>query len=72
MPSAGKENDEGEYRGEKDVEEEEESEEKADRDNEEEEEGRCKGATQARKVKLSFVVSESSWRYMMPNLFRVA
>lgn len=54
------------------MEEEEESEEKADRDNEEEEEGRCKGATQARKVKLSFVVSESSWRYMMPNLFKVA
>ena len=36
----------------------------------EEEEG-SKGATQARKVKLSLVVSESSWMYVMPNLFRV-
>ena len=48
----------------------EESEEKADKD-EEEEEG-SKEATQARKVKLSLVVSESSWLYVMPNLFRVA
>lgn len=52
-------------------EEEEESEEKADRDDEEEEEGSSNGATQARKVKLSLVVSESSWTYVMPNLFRV-
>lgn len=30
------------------------------------------GATQARKVKLSLVVSESSWVYVTPNLFSVA
>lgn len=63
-----KEDDEAEYRGEN---EEEESEEKADKVDEEEEEGRSNGATQARKVKLSLVVSESSWIYVMPNLFRV-
>lgn len=71
MSSDEKADDEAEYREEKELEEEEESEEKADRDDEEEEEGRSKGATQARKVKLSLVVSESSWKYMMPNLFRV-
>lgn len=48
--------------------EEKESAEKADRGGEE---GRASGATQARKVKLSFVVSESSWIYVMPNMFRV-
>lgn len=31
----------------------------------------CEGATQARKVKLSFVVSESSWMYVMPNRLSV-
>lgn len=71
MSSDEKADDEAEYREEKEVEEVEESEEKADKDDEEEEEGRSKGATQARKVKLSLVVSESSWKYVMPNLFRV-
>lgn len=51
--------------------EEEESEGKADKDGEEEADERSMGATQARKVKLSVVVSESSWMYVMPNLFRV-
>lgn len=32
----------------------------------------CDGATQARKVKLSLVVSESSWMYVMPNRLSVA
>lgn len=40
-------------------------------EDEEEEEERCEGATQAWKVKLSLVVSESSWMYVMPNLFSV-
>lgn len=72
MSSDEKGDDDAEYREEKELEEEEESEEKADKDDdEEEEEGRSKGATQARKVKLSLVVSESSWKYVMPNLFRV-
>lgn len=35
------------------------------------EEESCEGATHARKVKLSFVVSESSWRYVMPNRLSV-
>lgn len=71
VSSDEKGDDDAEYREEKELEEEEESEEKADKDDEEEEEGRSKGATQARKVKLSLVVSESSWKYVMPNLFRV-
>lgn len=41
-------------------------------DDDREEEEWWKGATQALKVKLSLVVSESSWTYVMPNLFRVA
>jgi len=51
-----------------------ESEVNADKDEEEEEEEeeKSKGAAQALKVKLSLVVSESSWMYVMPNLFRVA
>lgn len=64
MSNDGREDDE--YRGEK--EDEEELEEKED---EEEELERSKGATQARKVKLSLVVSESSWMYVIPNLLRV-
>lgn len=54
-----------EWRGEK----EEESEEKVDKG---EEEGGSRGATQAWKVKLSLVVSESSWTYVMPNLSRTS
>lgn len=49
----------------------EEFEEKSNKEDEEEGLERSKGATQARKVKLSLVVSESSWMYVMPFWLRM-